>query len=210
MRRAVMVATAAVLTALVASQFLLPLYLQKRVEDRLTARGGRAAVSLEALPALRLLLDGGDRLSVEGSGLRLDPRNGESLLFARLFEDLDRFDEVDLRLVASTVGPIAVRSFVLRRPTEGKTYRFRTSAATSPRGLYRYAASRLSGSLGPLVAGAADGLLPAGSRPIPIELSGELVSDDGRPRVTWATGAVAGIRAGLLVEVVAAAVTTQL
>jgi hypothetical protein len=210
MRAAVAVAAIAVLAALVVSQLALPPYLEQRVEDRLTAHGGRASVSLEALPALRLLFDRGDRLSVDGRGLRLDPRQAESLLFARLFEDLDRFDEVEVRLTASTVGPIAVRSFVLRRPAGGDSYRFRTRAATSPRALYRYAASRLSGSLGPLIAGATGGLLRVESRPIPIEIAGEIVSDGGRPRLTSATGTVAGIRAGLLVEVVAAAVTTQL
>jgi hypothetical protein len=208
MRRAA-IAVLVVLVALVASQLLLPSYLERRTEDRLTAHGGRASVSLEALPALRLLFEDGEKLTVEGRGLRLDPRNG-SLRFDQVLDELDGFDEVDLHVADARLGPMAVRAFSLTRPAERETYRFRASAITSARALYRYAASRLSGSLGPLVAGAADSLLRAEARPIPIELAGELDSEGGRPRLISGTGEVAGVRTGPLVELIAAAVITQL
>jgi hypothetical protein len=208
--RPALIAIAPVLTALVASQFLLPPYLEGRAEDRLTAGGGSASVSLEALPALRLLFEDGETLRVKGRGLRVDPRDGEALRFPHLFEKLDGFDEVDLRVVDARIGPIAVRAFSLRRPADRETYRFRTRATTSPRELYSYVASRVSGSLGGFVAGAADSLLKAEARPIPIELAGELESDGGQPRLISGAGEVAGIRTGPLVEILAAAVITQL
>jgi hypothetical protein len=209
MRRAA-IAALVILVLLVASQLLLPPYLERRTEDRLTTHGGRASVSLDALPALRLLFEDGERLTVEGRGLRLDPPNGESLRFSEVFDELDGFDEVDLRVTDARLGPMAVRVFSLTRPADRETYRFRTSAITSTRALYRYAASRVSGSLGPLVAGAADSLLNAEARSVPIELAGELDSDGGRPRLISGTGEVAGIRTGPLVEVIAAAVINQL
>jgi hypothetical protein len=209
MRRAVM-AIIAVLTLLLASQFLLPPYLEGRAEDRLTARGGSARVSLEALPAFRLLFEDGEKLGLEGRGLRVQPRDDESFRFPHLFEKLDGFDEVDLRVADARVGPIAVGAFSLRRPAERETYRFRAKATTSPRELYRYLASRLSSSLGPFAVGAADSLLRAEARSIPIELASELDSDGGQPRLISGTGEVAGIRTGPLVAVLAAAVIEQL
>jgi hypothetical protein len=208
--RVAAIAVLVVLALLVAGQLLLPPYLESRTEDRLTAHGGRASVSLEALPAFRLLFEDGEKLAVEARGLRLDPRNGESLRFDRVFEELDGFDEVELHVADARLGPMAVRAFSLTRPPERETYRFRARAVTSARALYRYAASRVSGSLGPLVAGAADSLLSAEARPIPIAVAGELDSDPGGPRLISGTGEVAGIRTGPLVEVIAAAVITQL
>jgi hypothetical protein len=207
--RPAVIAVIAVLTLLLASQFLLPPYLEGRVEDRLTARGGSARVSLEALPALRLLFEDGEKVGIEGRGLRIEPRDGEARL-PRLFEELDGFDEVDLQVVDTRVGPIAVSAFSLRRPTDDENYRFRASATTSPRELYSYVVSRVSGSLGPLVVGAADSLLRGEDTPVPIDLAGELESEDGRPRLISGTGEVAGIRTGALVEIIAAAVITQL
>jgi hypothetical protein len=210
MRRGAAIAVLVILVLLMASQLLLPPYLESRAEDRLTAHGGRASVSLAALPALRLLFEDGEKLTVEARGLRLDLRNGELLRFDRVFEELDGFDEVDLHVADSRLGPVAVRAFSLTRPPERETYRFRASATTSTRALYRYAASRFSGSLGGLVAGAADSLLSGEARPIPIEAAGELDRDGGRPRLISGRGEVAGVRTGPLVEVIAAAVITQL
>ena len=55
------------------------------------------------------------------------------------------------------------------------------------------------------------GLLPgAGDTEVPLELTAQVDSQDGRPEVTDATGSVAGLPAGPLTEVVLGAVLDRL
>ena len=68
---AAVVAGIVVLVA-VGTHFLLPPYLEGRVEDRLEEHGGHADVELSAVPAIRLLAGHGDRLEITGSGLEVD------------------------------------------------------------------------------------------------------------------------------------------
>ncbi len=90
MRRPVVVAGIALaflLLALVASQLIVPAYLENRAENRLTEGGGEVSVDIDALPALRLLFNRGKRIEVRGNGLDI-PLEG---VRGRVFDDLDRF-----------------------------------------------------------------------------------------------------------------------
>src|SRR4051794_41864649 len=61
---------------LVGAQLVLPGYAANRIDDRLTEGGGDVDVSVESLPAVRLIFGDGDRLSVSGGGPRPPPQQG--------------------------------------------------------------------------------------------------------------------------------------
>src|SRR3712207_7644126 len=95
-----LVGLAIVLLALVATQVLVPSYLERRTENRLTEGGGEAKVDIDALPAVRLLFSKGKRIEVRGERLDI-PLEGES---GKAFGDLDRFAKADVRLDRLTAG----------------------------------------------------------------------------------------------------------
>lgn len=206
MRRAWIGLLAALAAALVASQLALPPYLEGRIADRLTERGGSADVSLSALPGLRLLAGDGDRIEVAGSGLRVELA-GER---PALFEKLDGFGAVDVRLADVRAGPFDTRSFRLARPGGSRAYRLTVSATTSLRELSAYAGSRLAGPLGGAAGRLAGEALPLARRPLPLELDVEIESRDGRPRIVSGAGSVAGLPAGPLAEAIAGAIVARL
>jgi hypothetical protein len=203
---AVIGALVALLVVLLASQLLLPGFLEGRIENRLTAGGGSATVELSALPALRLLAKDGDRLSIEGRGLsfRLEP----SKLRSRSLADFDGFDEVALHLRSVDVAPFHVEAFDLTRVDGGEPYRLRIAGATSAGALVAYGLDRLGSLLAVPRAGLAP-LLGAEQGRVPFAIEADLESDDGRPRVVGARGTVAGLPAGPLVELLAATILTK-
>jgi hypothetical protein len=195
------------LLVLVASQLFLPDYLERRIEHRLTADGGSASVTLEALPALRLLAHDGDKLAIAGHDLAFPVRLSD--LGTRSLEELDGFDEVEIRLERLHAQPFEVRDFALTRPANASGYRLRVSATTSARALVSFGSARLPGLLGPLVGGTAGALILQPGQ-IPVEVDAALASDAGRPRVVSASGTVAGLQVGPLVELFAGAVLSRL
>jgi hypothetical protein len=202
-----LVASIAVLVLLlVASQLLLPAYFERRIENRLESDGGSASVTLEALPALRLLAHDGDRLAVDGRGIAVELSVSD--LGSRFLEALDGFDEVDVRLTGIRANPFRVESFVLRRDEGGDNYELRMRAATSASEIVAFGSSRLPGLLGPLVGGAGGAF--AQRAQIPIDVGAELASDDGRARVVAARGTIAGLQVGPLVELLSAAVLSRI
>jgi hypothetical protein len=205
--RPLAVSLIAVLSLLVATQALLPRYLERRIEHRLTAQGGSASVTLEALPALRLLSHDGDKLSIAGHDLTFPVRLSD--LGTRSLQELDGFDEVEIRLERLHAEPFEVRDFVLTRPENASGYRLRVSATTSARALVSYGSARLPGLLAPLVGGTAGALILQRGQ-IPVDVDAELASDAGRPRVLSARGTVAGLKVGPLVELFAGAVLSRL
>jgi hypothetical protein len=199
-------AVAVVALLAVASQLLLPGYLEGRVEDRLTRRGGSAEVSLSAFPAARLLADHGSEISISGGELTID-------LTARnqhVFDRLDGFDRVDVRLSRLNAAPFDVDSFRLRRHGEGSHYAFQLTGSTSGRALADFAARRLAGALGGLLGGLAADALPASGRAIPFSFDLELASSNGSARVVAGGGSLAGIPTGPLGELIANAVISRL
>jgi hypothetical protein len=205
--RLIALSLVAVVALFVASQLFLPGYLAHRIEDRLTADGGSASVTLEALPALRLLAHDGDRLSIEGHDLVFDVRLSD--LGSRSLRELDGFDEVELRLIDLRAEPFQVRGFVLTRPEDATSYHLQMSATTSARALVSYGSTRLQGLLGPLVGGTAGALIQERGQ-IPVDVDAQLASDAGRARVLSARGTVAGVQVGPLVELLAGAVLSRL
>jgi hypothetical protein len=198
---------AALLMVLVGTQLLLPPYLEGRVEDRLTEDGGNADVSLEALPALRLLFHDGDKIEIRGDDLRMELQLSD--LRARTLDDLDGFDEVDMRLSDLLAGPFRLDTFDLVRGEDDDSYRLRMVGTTSAGALVDYAAAQLPGLLAPL-AGTATGLVQDRGRRIPIDLIAQVDSEDGRARVVGASATVAGLQVGPLVELLTGAVVSQI
>jgi hypothetical protein len=203
MRRVVIGLVAGLALAIAATQLALPPYLEGRVEDRLTERGGRAEVDLDAVPAVRLLAHHGRRFRLDGDGLRLDP-SGDAI------EDLDGFDEVDVRLTATRVGPIDADRISLTRAGERSAYRVRAAGTTSGRALSAYAGSQVGGGLGALAGELAAGAVPLSDRPIPVSLDSELRSEDGRLRAVSSELSVAGLSAGPLATLIVGAVAASL
>jgi hypothetical protein len=203
MRRIVIGLVAGLALALVLTQLLLPPHLEGRVEDRLTEHGGSAEVDLDAVPAVRLLAHDGRRFRVDGRGLRPEPGGGG-------IDELDGFDEVDVHLRSTRVGPIAADRIELTRGEADETYRLRTLGTTTGRALSAYAASRVAGGLGALAAGLAAGAAPLSDRPIPISLDTELRSEDGRVRPVSSRLAVAGLSTGPLANLIVGAVAATL
>ena len=206
MRRIAVGIGVAAVAALFVSQFVLPPVLERGAEDRLTESGGSADVSLDAVPALRLLASRGDRLEVDAQGIRLELGAETS----GALSELDGFDHVMLRLRNVRIGPFVGDELTMARPEGAASYRLEVRGAVGARELATYAASRYAGPLGALAAGIGSRAVPADAPPIPVQLSVDLASDDGRPRVLSGAGTIAGIPAGPLGELMAAAVAAEL
>ena len=193
-----------VLVALAAiSQFALPSLAESQIEKRLTEGGGERRRQPDAFPAVRLLFESGGRIEVEGSGLDLEiDENPE------VFEKLDGFDEVDLRLADSTVGPLEISSFELRRAGDGP-YSVTGEMSTTGAELLDFGAESIGipgGGLLEIIAGGTE----AGSEKIPISIDMEMESEGGRIEVTEGGGEVAGVPTGPLAEFVTAAIVVRL
>ena len=205
MRRLLYVA-AGILVLLVASQLLVPPYLEHRAEKRLTEKGGHADVSIEALPAVRLLLNDGSRIKVRGDGLHVDLLKSSG----KVFDELDRFEKADVRLTRMSAGPFAVRQLTLARNSSDDPYSLVISASVTARALSSYAGEQLGGSFGSFVGRLAGGVVPFSSERIPVEVDADVRSRGGRPEVENVDGSVLGISAGPLAETIASAIADRL
>lgn len=196
MPRIALISVAVLVVLVLASQLALPPLLEGRVESRLERDGGRADVSLGAVPAVRLLFSGGSSLEVEGRDLTL-PDEPEAVELDRI----DGFGEVRIALDDSQAGPISVERFRLTKEEGERDYEMRLAGVANPRELGRI----LGGALGELGAGA---LL--GDADVPLSLSATVRSEDGRARAIGVQGSVAGIPAGPLAELALDAVLRRL
>jgi len=206
MRRAIAIILVALAALLVGSQLILPRYLEGRIEGRLTEDGGTADVSLDAFPAARLLTGDGDRIEVRASGLSIDlaGRSPDSL------ERLDGFDEVDVSLTDVTAGPFQVGAISLMKPDGSSSYSFTVDGTVSARELSRFAAGQVAGTLGGLFSDLATSVSPLADAPIPVDLAVRIGRVGDRWQVTGGAGTIAGLPAGPVVEVLAAAVVARL
>lgn len=183
-------------------QLLLPGYTANRIEDRLTEGGDSALVSVDAFPAARLLFGDGDRLEVRGSGLELDLTRDTDV-----FERLDGYHDVDVRLEDFRAGPFEVASFELTR-AGSSTYRLASTSVATPGAIAGYGASELGVPLAPLL-GYYAGRVPGATQPVPIELNMEIESEDGRIVVSGG-GTVAGFPTGPLARMLTQAIVLRL
>jgi hypothetical protein len=203
MRRSVAIVMAVLVVLAAATQLVLPPYLEGRVERRLEDGGGRAEVSLSAVPAARLLFSHGGRIEIQGSGLRTDLR-------AHSLEKLDGFDEVDVRLTNLRAGPFEADRAELTRGAEDEPYRLLVTANVRPRDLSSYVGSQFGGALGSLFGGLAADALPFGNSPLPVKLDARVASEDGRPRVVSDDSTLAGLPTGPLAEALVGAIVSRL
>jgi hypothetical protein len=203
--RYLLIAGAVLVLALVVTQFALPPFLAGKVEDRLTARGGTASVDLEAVPALRLLANDGDRFELDGRGLNF-PLDQEQAVF----DKLDGFDAVRLRLTDVVAGPFTVLRFDLSRDDGDETYTLTSGGETSVARVSSYLSSGLPPLLSSLLGGATRATGVAASRTIPFTVDAELASDGGEPRLVRGSGSVAGIPTGPFAALLAQAVLSRL
>ena len=97
---------------LILSQLFLPGIGESVIEDRLTENGGAAEASLSATPAARLLWGSGDKIAVDATGLDLEVTTSDDPV---VFDDLDRFDDVEIVIRDSSMGPVQMSNFVLTR-----------------------------------------------------------------------------------------------
>ena len=193
-----------VLLVAVVTHFVLPSYLEGRVEERLEEHGGRAEVELRAIPALRLLAGHGDRIEIEGSGLevRFDEPDTDA------FEELNRFDEVEIDLADVEAEPFKISSFRLEGLGDDR-YRIETDATASVQDLGRVAGEQF-GSLGGLIGSIVGGSVPGAAAPVPVRLDGELHADDGRVEMVSGDARVAGLPAGPVARLVTNAILSSL
>ena len=202
MQRIAILAAAALLLLLVAVQLVLPGLVARRIEDHLTAKGGTAQVDLSAFPSIRLLFREGARIKVRAHGIETplgELRRNDAL------NDLDGFDEVDVRTSGSRIGPFEVGLLTLTKHDGEGTYSARIEATVTGGELSAYAGRQLGGGLGGFLGGLAGGAFPGSATEIPIDIRAVLRSDDGRARAVAVSGSVAGIPAGPLVEALASA-----
>ncbi len=203
--RYLLIAGAVIVLALVVTQFALPPFLAGKVEDRLTARGGTANVDLEAVPALRLLANDGDRFELDGRGLKFPLDQDQAV-----FDKLDGFDAVQLRLTNVVAGPFTVLRFDLSRDGGDETYTLTSGGQTSVARVSSYLSSGLPPLLSSLLGGATRVTGVAANRTIPFTVDAELASDGGEPRLVRGSGSVAGIPTGPFAALLAQAVLSRL
>jgi hypothetical protein len=188
----------------VGMHFLLPPYLEGRVEERLEEHGGRAEVDLRAVPALRLLAGHGDRIEIEGSGLEIDFDEPDT----DAFDELNKFDEVAIDLADVEAGPFDTSHFSLEGLGDQR-YRIDTSATVNLEDLARVAGEQF-GPLGGLIGSIVGGSVPFSGAPVPIRLDGELEADDGAVEMVSGDARVAGLPAGPLARLVTNAILSRL
>jgi hypothetical protein len=188
----------------IGTHFVLPPYLENRVEERLEQNGGRADVELSAVPAIRLLAGHGDRIEVTGSGLEVDFEDPDE----DAFEQLNKFDEVEIELTDVDADPLEVSSFRLEGLGDGR-YRIETDATASLQELGRVAGEQF-GPLGGLIGSIVGGSAPLSAAPVPIRLDGELEAQDGEVEMVSGDASVAGLPAGPVARLVTNAILSAL
>ena len=194
-----------IVALLVASQFVLPPYLEGRVADRITAHGGTAKVDLDAFPALRLLFRHGSRLDISARGLSVDLQPNQR----DAFKQLDGFSHVDVTVLDSRAGPLAIRGFRITR-VANHAYDVALAGDGTAGDVARYAGSRLAGGFGQALAGLATSALGGFDRPIPFDARMRIVTAEGTLQARAVRGDVAGLPADALVQVVANALLSAL
>jgi hypothetical protein len=195
---------AAVVLLLVLTQLFLPGIGEGAIEDRLTEGGGVADVSLGAVPAARLLWGDGDRIEISASSLDLELDDPDP----EVFEDLDRFGEVEIVIADSRVGPFELESFVLTRDGD-EPYSLQSRGAGSFSDVAEFLAedSDLPGS--DILGGLLD-FTGVGGTDLDVDLDMKLESGDGEIQVVEGSGEVAGIPTGPLATLITQTILEQL
>lgn len=195
---------AAVVLLLVICQLFLPGIGEGAIEDRLTEDGGVAEASLSAKPAARLLWGDGDRIAVDATGLELDVTTEDDPV---VLDDLDRFNEVEILMRDSAVGPIELDDFILTRDGD-EPYLLEASGTTSISGLAEFGAEAFDVPGSDILGGILN--VATGGTDLDVDLDMRLSSDDGRIRVVEGGGEIEGIPTGPLAAFITSAVAIEL
>ena len=195
---------AAVVLVLVVSQLFLPGVGEGVIEDRLTENGGSADASLSATPAARLLWGDGDRIGIEATGLDLEVTTSDDPV---VFDDLDRFDDVDIIIRDSSMGPVQLENFVLTRNGD-EPYSLEATGNTSVSDLAEFGAESFDVPGADILGGILS--VATGGTEVDVDLDMKVASDDGRVRVIEGGGEIAGIPTGPLAAFITSAVTVEL
>ena len=195
---------AAVVLVLVVSQLFLPGVGEGVIEDRLTENGGSADASLSATPAARLLWGDGDRIGIDATGLDLEVTTSDDPV---VFDDLDRFDDVDIIIRDSSMGPVQLENFVLTRNGD-EPYSLEATGSTSVSDLAEFGAESFDVPGADILGGILN--VATGGTEVDVDLDMKVASDDGRVRVVEGGGEIAGIPTGPLAAFITSAVTVEL
>lgn len=198
------IAGAALVLLLLVSQLLLPGIGEGVIEDRLTENGGAATASLSATPAATLLWGSGDRIAVDATGLDLEVVAADDPV---VFDDLDPFNEVEIVIRDSSMGPVELTSFVLTRDGD-EPYSLEASGTTSVGGLAEFGAESFDLPGVDILGGILD--VATGSTDLDVDLDMRLASDEGRVEVVEGGGEIAGIPTGPFAALITSAVTVEL
>jgi hypothetical protein len=185
------------------SQFLLPPLASRAVEDRLTEGGGTAEVTLEAVPAVRLLFTDGERFEIAAERLDLDLDEQIDV-----FDRLDGFADVAISIDDSRAGPFDLDTLELHRDGP-EPYSMTSTGTVDPGELAAFGADSL-GLPGGGLAGLALETLLGETSSVPVRLDVQLSSSGGDTEVVEGDATVAGIPAGPLAELIASAVVARL
>jgi hypothetical protein len=189
--------------ALGLSQVIIPNVAQNKIEDRLTQDGGTADVHVSAIPAVRLLFGDGDKLTVDARRIDIPVTEAGKVSF----KDLDKFDEVDITLLNSFVGPVNATRIELNRGEGDAFYSFTFRGNTSPTQLADFVLDALPAGLR-AIAEAIGGRPSGGS--IPVRMDATLKSENGQARLVRGSGDIAGLPLGPFALGIASAVINRL
>jgi hypothetical protein len=198
------IAGAAVLLVLVLSQLFLPGIGEGVIEDRMTENGGAADVSLSAMPAVRLLWGSGDEIAVDATGLDLEVTAADDPV---VFDDLDHFDDVEIVIRDSSMGPVQMSNFVLTRNGD-EPYSLEATGDTSVSDLAEFGAETFNLPGGDILGGILN--VATGGTEVDVDLDMKIESDDGRVHVIEGGGEIAGIPTGPFAAFITSAVTIEL
>jgi len=199
-----LIAAGVVVFVLVASQILIPAIAERKVENRLTAGGGTATVTVGAVPALRLLFGSGERLEIDGHDLNL-PLNVDQ----HVFDKLDGFGIVDVALANSKAGPFELSDLTLTRTSSGP-YHLVAHGETTTSDLVDAGVGEVSPSGVSLLDSLAEAVFGPIDTSVPLNLDMQIASDDGRVQVVSGNATIAGIDAGPLAELITSAIVVSI
>ncbi|HYH62405.1 MAG TPA: hypothetical protein VD766_11115 [Solirubrobacterales bacterium] len=198
------IVAAAVVLVLVLSQIFLPGIGEGAIEDRLTKNGGAADASLSARPAARLLWGSGDEIGIDATGLDLEVTAADEPV---VFDDLDRFGDVEIIIRDSSMGPVDMEDFVLTRKGD-EPYSIEAHGTTSASDLAQFGAEAFDLPGADILGGILS--VATGGTEVDVDLDMLVESDDGRVHVLEGGGEVAGIPTGPLAAFITSAVTIEI
>lgn len=198
------IAGAAVVVLLLITQLFLPGIGEGAIEDRLTENGGAASASLSATPAARLLWGAGDGIAIDATGLDLEVTTTSDPV---VLDDLDRFDDVEIVIRDSSMGPVQMSNFVLTR-TGDEPYSLEATGDTSVSDLAEFGAETFDFPGADILGGILN--VATGGTKVDVDLDMKIESDDGRVHVIEGGGEVAGIPTGPFAAFITSAVTIEL